>query len=101
MLTTLNYLIAYDISNDRTRNKISKILEGYGDRVQNSVFELPGMSENTFEKCLKKLEKISSALFEDEDSIRIYNISNYQTSKTIVLGRKKQKPFETHQIYVY
>jgi CRISPR-associated protein Cas2 len=32
------YLIAYDISDDHRRNKVAKLLESYGDRVQFSVF---------------------------------------------------------------
>lgn len=33
------YVIAYDISNQRERNRVSRILTGYGFRVQKSVFE--------------------------------------------------------------
>ena len=33
------YLVCYDITSDRVRNKIVKTLEGYGRRVQYSVFE--------------------------------------------------------------
>lgn len=32
------YLVAYDISHDRRRDRVAKTLEGYGDRVQYSVF---------------------------------------------------------------
>ena len=32
------YLICYDVVNDR-RNRVSRLLEGYGLRVQKSVFE--------------------------------------------------------------
>ena len=33
------YLICYDVVNDRRRNRVSRLLEGYGLRVQKSVFE--------------------------------------------------------------
>ena len=33
------YLIVYDITKDRERTKVQKILEGYGFRIQKSVFE--------------------------------------------------------------
>ena len=33
------YLVCYDIVSDRRRNKVSKLLEAYGLRVQKSVFE--------------------------------------------------------------
>ncbi|HHP7244558.1 MAG TPA: CRISPR-associated endonuclease Cas2, partial [Elainellaceae cyanobacterium] len=32
-------LVVYDIANNRRRQKLSKLLEGYGRRVQESVFE--------------------------------------------------------------
>ncbi|GAB6175578.1 hypothetical protein JCM16814_04690 [Desulfobaculum senezii] len=34
-----NYVVAYDISNDKERLRVSKVLEGFGERVQGSVFE--------------------------------------------------------------
>jgi CRISPR-associated protein Cas2 len=33
------YVITYDISNNKERRLVSKVLEGYGFRVQKSVFE--------------------------------------------------------------
>ena len=33
------YVISYDISDTKTRNQLAKILEGYGTRIQYSVFE--------------------------------------------------------------
>lgn len=32
------YLIAYDITDDRRRNRLANILASYGDRIQYSVF---------------------------------------------------------------
>lgn len=32
------YLVAYDISSDRRRDRVAKRLQAYGDRVQYSVF---------------------------------------------------------------
>ena len=34
------YVVSYDISDDRLRNKVSKALAALGMRVQKSVFEL-------------------------------------------------------------
>lgn len=33
-----NFIVCYDIANDKERNSLSKLLAGYGDRVQLSVF---------------------------------------------------------------
>ncbi|MDR2527359.1 MAG: CRISPR-associated endonuclease Cas2 [Rickettsiales bacterium] len=35
----MRFLICYDVADDSLRNKIVKILESYGERVQYSVFE--------------------------------------------------------------
>jgi CRISPR-associated protein Cas2 len=35
------HLISYDIEDDRERLQVSKVLEGFGRRVQKSVFECP------------------------------------------------------------
>ena len=34
------YLVVYDISKDRLRTKLAKVLEAFGARVQGSVFEV-------------------------------------------------------------
>ncbi|MBI4568072.1 MAG: CRISPR-associated endonuclease Cas2 [Planctomycetes bacterium] len=35
----MRFLIVYDIADDQRRSRIARILEGYGTRVQFSVFE--------------------------------------------------------------
>ena len=35
----LRYVICYDIPDDKRRIKVARCLDGYGDRVQFSVFE--------------------------------------------------------------
>jgi CRISPR-associated protein Cas2 len=65
------YVIAYDISDNRRRNKVAKVLEGYGKRVQLSVFECD-MSEKLLLELKTKLRKKVHA---EEDSIRFYAIS--------------------------
>jgi CRISPR-associated protein Cas2 len=32
------WVIAYDSPNDKRRRKVAKLLEGYGERIQRSVF---------------------------------------------------------------
>lgn len=34
------YLVAYDITSDRRRNRVAKILQSWGYRIQESVFQL-------------------------------------------------------------
>ena len=46
------YVISYDIAGDKLRNKIAKVLLGYGRRVQYSVFECR-ISQKRFEELYK------------------------------------------------
>ncbi|MDV3000136.1 MAG: CRISPR-associated endoribonuclease Cas2 3 [Chroococcopsis gigantea SAG 12.99] len=69
----LFYVIAYDIPCDKRRKKVSDLLEGYGQRVQYSVFECV-LSKVLYEELKKRLrERIN----EEEDSIRMYPISGH------------------------
>lgn len=35
-----SYLVCYDITDDRDRSRVARLLERYGERVQYSVFEV-------------------------------------------------------------
>ena len=48
-------LIIYDISDNKHRLEISKLLEGYGTRIQKSTFEA-WLTKKHFEKLLSKLK---------------------------------------------
>jgi CRISPR-associated protein Cas2 len=76
------YLIAYDISNNRRRTKIAKILESMGARVQGSVFEVY-LSEQEL-TLLKK--KTKQQLDQKLDSLRFYPLCGQCRQKIIVLG---------------
>lgn len=65
------YVISYDISSDRLRNKVAKVLLGYGKRVQYSVFECR-ISQKRFEELYKKMALLM--VDTDEGNIRIYHL---------------------------
>ena len=73
------YIIVYDISDDRERARVSKILCGYGDRVQESVFECR-LSVSMRERLRKQLE----ALELKTGFILVYRV--YDKSKRIAIG---------------
>lgn len=62
-------LIIYDISEDKKRLKLSKLLLGYGFRIQQSAFEAI-ISKRKYKELLEKIPAFVSA----EDSIRVYKI---------------------------
>ncbi|RKX63764.1 MAG: CRISPR-associated endonuclease Cas2 [Thermodesulfobacteriota bacterium] len=63
-------VISYDISDDKRRNRISKLLENYGKRVQKSVFEC----FLTPEMCDEVKHRIMEILDKRQDRARIYPI---------------------------
>ena len=52
-----SYAIAYDISSDRERTRVEKVLLGFGFRVQKSVFECR-MSKGVRERLVVELEAL-------------------------------------------
>lgn len=64
-------LIAYDISSNKIRNLLIKILKSYGFRVQRSVFEAMISSKKLEELC-GKLKRFSKE--KTKDTVRVYSI---------------------------
>ena len=81
-------LVVYDIPDNKRRTKLSNFLEGYGRRVQYSVFEcflnLPQMQE--------LYEKIQPRVNPEEDNVRFYWISQDSASKTLTIGSDIPQP---------
>ena len=76
-------IVSYDITSDRKRRKVSQILEGYGTRIQYSVFEC-----KLDAKELKEMaKKVTKHINKKEDSIRCYPLCNNCFAKTIVMGK--------------
>lgn len=51
------YVVAYDLQDDRSRNKVAKLLERYGVRVNFSVFECL-FTEKQLQSLLERMEKL-------------------------------------------
>jgi CRISPR-associated protein Cas2 len=67
-----SYLICYDIDDDRERNRVAKLLERHGQRVQYSVFELHLRSERKLRELQQGLRDI---LGDDSDEVRFYRLT--------------------------
>jgi CRISPR-associated protein Cas2 len=82
----------YDIPDNRRRNQIAQVLEGFGYRVQESVFEC----EATSEQFSKMKQRISKKAKPDEDSIRYYILCADCVKRVELFGLgelKKPEPF--------
>lgn len=83
----------YDIISNKSRNKFSKLLLGYGFRIQKSAFE----AVITKNKLMKLITEIPRYINENEDSVRLYQIKgkcnvtswgkneNYNVDEVIIL----------------
>ena len=76
------YAIAYDISSDSRRRKVANLLDSFGDRVQNSVFELV-VSRSMLAKCLQRMKKLLNL---KEDKVVVYFLCRTCESKRSYLG---------------
>ena len=65
------YIICYDVSDNRDRYRVVKILKGFGRRVQKSVFECPGLTEKQF---LQLQEKLEGVIDHGVDSIHYFRL---------------------------
>ena len=76
------YLICYDIASDSRRNRVTKLLETYGMRVQQSVFETV-LNDAQYEQLQTRLLKL---LNQKEDQLRFYPLSAHCRKKVTVFG---------------
>lgn len=65
------YVIAYDVTDDKRRNKVVKLLEKYGVRSNFSVFECM-FTESQFAKVREALKKIINP--KEQDRVAYYPI---------------------------
>lgn len=82
------YVVSYDISSDKLRNKVAKILEGYGTRIQYSVFECR-LDEQKYKELYGKLAKQTQNM--TEGSIRFYTICGRCEGKIQTIGQISAK----------
>lgn len=85
------YVISYDISSDKRRNKIFKLLKTYGRARQYSLFEC-----NLTSKRYKELYKGLLELMEGEEdgNIRIYNLCKSCSANVAVIGIDDSRDFD-------
>lgn len=83
-------LVSYDVSTTdkagRTRlRKVAKACQNFGQRVQNSVFEID-VDYGTF---MKLKEKLVNLIDPKQDSLRIYYLGNNWKNKIEHIGAKE------------
>jgi CRISPR-associated protein Cas2 len=77
------YLICYDIFDTRRRNRVARLLEGFGTRVQDSVFEcqLDG------ERLARLKRRLARRIDSGRDKIRYYPLCGRDMAAIIIAGK--------------
>lgn len=78
----MRWLVAYDVTDDRRRLEIARLLEDHGQRVQFSVFECD-LDERA---QLRLRRKLVALLDQSADSVRIYGLCRRCRGAVEVLG---------------
>lgn len=79
-------VIAYDVADDRRRERLSLLLSGYGPRVQLSVFEAT-LTRASDERELRR--SIREIIDPEEDQVRIYRLDVSVADQALILGARE------------
>jgi len=82
-------VVVYDIPNDKKRTTLSNFLEGYGRRVQYSVFEC-FITLDEMRELHQKVKRLVSP--EEDDDVRFYWITNESRALALTIGSEKPEP---------
>jgi CRISPR-associated protein Cas2 len=82
----LRYVVAYDIPDSRRRAKVAKCLDGYGDRVQYSVFEAR-LDRDLLDRMTRDLRDLLDL---DTDRLRIYALCAACEPRLVRLGLESE-----------
>ncbi|MCA9941929.1 MAG: CRISPR-associated endonuclease Cas2 [Ardenticatenaceae bacterium] len=84
----MRVVVSYDISDDKRRRKVAEIMEGYGYRVQYSVFEC-----NLNKKQMAEMKRALRPLVKGPkmDSIRFYPLPADAVTLIQVIGKDQAR----------
>lgn len=95
----MKVLVVYDINEEnggtKRLNKVAKICEKYGNRVQDSVFEV----EVDFSQIRLMEHELEDTIQNDLDSVRLYKIGKSQ-SDIKILGKSSRTETMTENVFI-
>ena len=89
----MKILAMYDITCDKKRTKVEKLLSSYGYRVNYSVFEIE-CSASQYRRVIEELLRLTSK----EDNVRIYPLTADTLKRSFRLHHHKG-PFDAQELY--
>jgi CRISPR-associated protein Cas2 len=84
----MHFVVAYDIVQDRRREKVMNTIKNFGLRVQYSVFEC----ELTTQRADQLLERLRALINPRRDRVNMYPLCDACFFRSESLGRKAKKP---------
>lgn len=88
-----DYAVVYDITCDRERRRVDKLLKGFGFRAQKSVFECR-LDRKAREDLLEKLTRLDIAT----GFVKVYRLEF--TSKREVIGTEGKKSIDEGNAFI-
>jgi CRISPR-associated protein Cas2 len=83
------WIVCYDIVNDKRRREVVKVLEGYGQRAQYSVFEC----DMTDRQQMTLQAQLREVINENEDDVRFYPLNEADIKRVKTLGNDAKLNF--------
>jgi len=71
------YVIAYDIPDDKRRTRVAETLEGYGERLQYSVFVVSTIPA----KLVRLKDKLAAQIVSKEDCIAFFDLGIHEDKR--------------------
>ncbi len=75
-------VVVYDIAHNKRRLKVMKMMQGYGEHVQESVFECDLKPAS----CQKMRTRLNQLINLEQDNVRIYHLCKTDISRIEPLG---------------
>jgi CRISPR-associated protein Cas2 len=87
----MKIVVAYDIADDKNRNKLTQLLSSYGYRYQYSVFYIPDIHLKEVEKLINRIKRFVNP---KTDRVRIYEISKLKLVEGYIY-----EPWENFRVF--
>jgi CRISPR-associated protein Cas2 len=91
-----HWVVAYDIPDDRRRLRLANVLEDFGDRAQDSVFEVRAEGPNL--DLLK--QRVLAVIEPAEDKVRLYPLCRDCAAKVLDLGDCLEPAFDVPEVVI-
>jgi CRISPR-associated protein Cas2 len=82
------WIVAYDSPSNRRRRKIAELLEGYGQRLQWSVFECQ-LLRGEQQSLVRHLQRLVNP---EQDRVRLWPLSESGQTRVIQIGLPPPEP---------